>query len=188
MCIPDVVKNINPEVFHLMSRTNETGNIKGHKTCKGKCRIDASVFNNKQSWNEDKCRCEYKELIDKDVWDKGFIWNPNNCECECDKLCDDGEYLGYENYKCIKWFADKLVEECTESVEEVILDGITSMKLYSAGDKRVCKYSCAIYVVLIAIIFTISIGIGTYFVYKKYRNRPKENVSRYNYVYQATIH
>ena len=85
MCIPDVVKNINPEVFHLMSRTNETGNIKRHETCKGKCRTDASVCNNKQSWNEDKCRCEYKELIDKDVWDKAFIWNPSNCECECDK-------------------------------------------------------------------------------------------------------
>ena len=29
-----------------------------------------------------------------------------------------------------------------------------------------CKSSCTIYVVLIAIVFTISIGIGTYFAYK----------------------
>ena len=50
-----------------------------------KCRLDASACNNKQRWNNDKCRCACKGLIDKGVCDKGFIWNPNNCECECDK-------------------------------------------------------------------------------------------------------
>ena len=59
-----------------MSRTNETRHIKWHETCKCKCRLDASVCNNKQRWNDDKCRCECKELIDKGVCDKGFIWNP----------------------------------------------------------------------------------------------------------------
>ena len=58
-----------------------------------------SICNNKQRWNDDKCRGEYKELIDKDACDKGSIWNPTNCECECDKLCDFGEYLGYKNCK-----------------------------------------------------------------------------------------
>ena len=36
--------------------------------------IYGSVCNNKQRWNDDKCRCECKELIDKVVWDEGFIW------------------------------------------------------------------------------------------------------------------
>ena len=65
MCVPDVVKNVNVKVFNLMSRTNETRHIKWHETCKCKCRLDASVCNNKQRWNNDKCRCECKELIDK---------------------------------------------------------------------------------------------------------------------------
>ena len=82
-----------------MTRTNETRLIKWHETCKCKCRLDASVSNRKQHWNDDKCRCECKELIDKGVCDKGFIWNPSNCEWECDKSCDVGEYLGYENCK-----------------------------------------------------------------------------------------
>ena len=56
-----------------MSRTNETRHVKWHETCKCKCRLDASVYNNKQRWNEDKCRCECKELIDKSVCDKAFI-------------------------------------------------------------------------------------------------------------------
>ena len=50
-----------------MSRTNETRHIKWNETCKCKCRQDASVCNNKQRWNDEKCRCECKELIDKCV-------------------------------------------------------------------------------------------------------------------------
>ena len=48
MCVPDIVKNLNVKVFNLMSRTNEARHIKWHETCKYKCRLDASVCNNKQ--------------------------------------------------------------------------------------------------------------------------------------------
>ena len=119
------VKNLNVKVFNLMSRTNEIGHIEWHETYNCKWRLDASACNNKQRWNDDKCRCECKELIDKDVCDKGSIWNPSNCECECDKSCDIGEYLGYENCKCRKKLVDKLVDECTENVEEVKLAKIS---------------------------------------------------------------
>ena len=67
MCVPDIVKNLNVKVFNLMSRTNETRHIKCRETYKCKCRLDASVCNNKQRWNEYKYRCECKELIDKGV-------------------------------------------------------------------------------------------------------------------------
>ena len=65
LCVPDVVKNINVQVFNLMSRTNETRHIKWYETCKCKCRLDASGYNNKQHWNNNKCRCECNGLIDK---------------------------------------------------------------------------------------------------------------------------
>ena len=54
-CVPNVIKYLNIKVFNLMSRTNETRHIKWHETCKCKCRLDASVCNNKQRWNNDKC-------------------------------------------------------------------------------------------------------------------------------------
>ena len=92
---------------------------KWHETCKCKCRLDTSVCNNKQRWNDDKCRYECKELIDKGVCDKGYIWNPSNCECESDKSCDVGEYLDCKNCKCRKKLADKLVEKCTKNIVEV---------------------------------------------------------------------
>ena len=93
ICVPDVGKNLNVKVFNLMSRTSETRHIKWHETCKCTCRLDVSICNNKQRWNNDKCRWECKELIDKGVCDNGYIWNPSNCKCECDKSCDVGEYL-----------------------------------------------------------------------------------------------
>ena len=73
LCAPDTSKNINAKRLNLLLRTNETRRIEWHKTCKCKCRLDSSVCNNKQRWNEDKCRCECKELIDKGMCDKGFI-------------------------------------------------------------------------------------------------------------------
>ena len=135
--------------------------IKWHETSKCKCRLNASVCNNKQRWNSDKCRCECKELIDREMCDNGFIWNPSNCKCECDKSCDVGEYLDYENCKCRKKLLDKLVDECTEVVEEVKLAKIT---LAENENMYKCN-SCTLYIVLFSIIFTIIVGIAAYFVY-----------------------
>ena len=52
-----------------MTLTNETRHTKWHESCKCICRLDKIICNNKQQWNEDKCRCECKELIDKGVCD-----------------------------------------------------------------------------------------------------------------------
>ena len=106
-----------------MLRTNETRHIEWHKTCKCKCKLDASVCNNKQGWNDDKCSCECKELTDKGVCDKRSICNPSICECECDKSCDVGEYLDHETCNCRKKLVDRWVErssaeECTEKIDE----------------------------------------------------------------------
>ena len=63
MCVPDVVKNLNVKVFNLMSRTNETRHIKWHETCKCECRLNASICNNRQHWNDGKCRCHVGEYL-----------------------------------------------------------------------------------------------------------------------------
>ena len=156
-----------------MLRTNEIRHIKWHETCKCKC----SVCNNTQRRNYDKCRCECKELIDKSVYEKGYAWNPSNCQCECDKSCDVGEYLDYENCKCTKRLVDKLVEECSDNIDEAKL---TEIALFEHGNECVCSYT--VYIVQGVIALTICIGISAYFAYK-YINRKKENVSKYDYVY-----
>ena len=161
ICVPDVVKDLIVKVFNLMSRTNETSFIKSHEKCKCECRLNAIICNNKQRWNKNKCRCECKELIDKGICNKGFIWNPINCECECVKNCDFSEYLDYENCKCRKKLVDKLIDECTETIEEVKLAQIILFE-----NENNYKYnSCRVYIVLMIVVFTIFTGITIYFVY-----------------------
>ena len=136
LCVPDTIKNINVKVFNLMSFSSQTKHIKWHEPCKCKCRLHASVYNNK--WNEDKCKCEWREeLIDKERCDKALVWNPSNCNCECDKSCDIGEYLDFKNCKCRRKIVCGLVEECSENIDEnemiynETLKGITLNFLYT---------------------------------------------------------
>ena len=68
---------------------------------------------------------------------------------------DVGEYLDYANCKCRKILIDKLVEECTENIDEVKIAKITLME--STEDENKCKSLYAIYVVLIAIVFTLEL-------------------------------
>ena len=138
--------------------------IKWHETCKCICRLDGIICNSKR-WNEDKCKCECKELIDKGVCDKGFIWNPSNCECECDKSCNIGEYLDYSNCKCRKKLVDPLIEECTENTDVVKIDNENENE-----NKYSFRTVYIVYIALFFIILAIRIGISIYFVYCKYVN------------------
>ena len=123
-------------------------------------------------------------MIDKGVCDKGYIWNPSNCECECDKSCDIGKYLDYENCKCRKKLVDKLVDECTETVEEVKLAKIT---LAENENSYKCS-SCTVYTVLFWIFFTINIGgIGAYFVYFYWHLRKDSPYVGFNTHKETTI-
>ena len=94
-------------------------------------------------------------MIDKGVCDKGYAWNPSNCKCECDKLCDAGEYFDYENCKCRSSF----IWTC----------------------EWVCMFLHSFYCLGCN---SLNIGIGAYFTYK-YIKCNKENVSIYDYIYQA---
>ena len=62
VCLPDVVKNISVKSFDLISRKNVLKNISLHQSCKCHCLLDEKVCNNKQKWNEEKCRGECLEI------------------------------------------------------------------------------------------------------------------------------
>ena len=91
LCFTDIVKGINVGVFNLISRTNETEYIGWHETYWCKCRLNASVCNDKQRWNKYNSRCEC------------------NYDCKCDKSRDVGEYVDYKYRKCRSKLVDKLV-------------------------------------------------------------------------------
>ena len=72
-------------------------------------------------------------------------------------LCDIGEYLDYSNCKCRKKLFEKLIEECTENIDEL---EIASKNKH----KNECS-SCTLYIVLFSIFFTFSIEVTIYFAY-----------------------
>ena len=173
LCVPDIIKNINVKVFNLMSRINETRHIIWYETCKCICRLTASVCNNRKRWNEDKCRCECKELINKGICDTGYTGDPSNCECICDKSCSIGEYLDYKNCKCATSIIDKLVEECTKIFDRNEIYNGTLNTAISSNDYCV---SCTPYIVLFAVFLVTRVIIGRVFVYFYWYSKNKDNV------------
>ena len=75
---------------------------------------------------------------------------------------------------------NKLVEECTENVNEIKIAG---MALFEHEKEYVCSYPFC--VVLAVIFLTISIGICAYFAYK-YMNRNVETDAKESLNYQTT--
>ena len=92
----------------------------------------------------------------------------------------NGGYLDYKNCKCRKKLVDKLVEECSDNSDEAKL---TEIALFEHKNESACYYT--VFIALGVIVLTICVGIGAYFVYYKYMNRNKKDVSVYDYVYIA---
>ena len=83
---------------------------------------------------EDKSRCECKELIDKvyvikDLFGIRVIVSA--------KSCDFSENLDNKSCECRKKLVDKLIEQCTENVDEIKIAGIA---LFEHGNECVCSY------------------------------------------------
>ena len=102
--------------------------------------------------------------------DKGFVWNPSNCKCECNKSCDIGEYLDYKNCKCRKKIIDKLIEECSENIDENKMLHNETLNIISSSDNNKTSNSCIVYIVLFSAFLIINISMASYvyfFLYLK---------------------
>ena len=76
-----------------------------------------------------------------------------------------------------KKLADKLIDECTETIEEVKLANTTIFENENENEYGSCeRSSCRVYIVFMIVVFTIFIGITIYFVYYNW-SLIKNNVS-----------
>ena len=129
LCVPNIVKDINIKVFNLLVRINESRKIVWHETCKCVCQFTSATCNDRQEWDENKCRCECKEdLVSKLACKKGYMWNPSKCSCECDRYCETGQYLDYNNCACRKKVTADLIEQCASIVGTDIKNNTLSRK------------------------------------------------------------
>ena len=123
ICVPKVIKNVNIKVYNFLMMLNETRNVLWHESCKSVCRLNSSVCNNKQIWNDDTCRCDCNEDF-ADVMNcaKGYTWNPSTCECQCNTWCKPGQYLDHKNCACKNKLIGRVIEECTSVINETMIN------------------------------------------------------------------
>ena len=130
LCVPNVIKGVNMQVYIFLMRLNETRNVLWHESCKCVCKLNSSVCNNKQIWNDDTCRCDCNEdFAGKINCAKGYTWNPSTCECQCDIWCKPGQYLDNKNCVSKNKLIGRVIEECTSVINENMInnkDNITN--------------------------------------------------------------
>ena len=71
-----------------------------------------------------------------------------------------------------KKLVNKLVEECTENIDDIKLAKITLAE-HENKYENMRKCSCTLYTVLISVLLTANIEISTFFVYCKYKKTAK---------------
>ena len=124
LCVPNVIKRVNMQVYNFLMRLNETRNVLWPESCRCVCKLNSSVCNNKQIWNDHICRCDCNEdFTDIISCDKGYTWNPSTCKCQCDTWCKQGQLIGI------------IIEECTSVINETMMndnnkDNITNNNTY----------------------------------------------------------
>ena len=47
LCVLNVIKGVNMQVYNFLMRLNETSNVLWHESCKCVCKLNSSVCNNK---------------------------------------------------------------------------------------------------------------------------------------------
>ena len=96
LCVPNIIKRVNMMrlLIHFLMRLNETRNVLWHESCKCVCRLNSSVCNSKQIWNNDTCKYDCNEdFAGIMTCNKGYMWNSSTCACECDMCCKPSQYL-----------------------------------------------------------------------------------------------
>ena len=123
MCVPNIIKRVNMEVYNFLMRFNETRNVLWHESCKCVCRLNPSVCNSKQLWNSDTCRCDCNEDFASIInCTKRDTWSRSTCECQCDMWCKPGQYLDYKNCICKNKLIGRAIAECTSVISKTMMN------------------------------------------------------------------
>ena len=141
--------------------------------------MTSAICNDRQEWNENKCRWECKEdLVSKLVCDKGYMWNPSTCSCECDRYCETGQYLDYKNCICRKKIIDDLIEKCTSIVDMDIKNNTLSKK----SDESSSNIYFILFIVFLVLFILFLVG----FIYYWRKNNKAITKKMYDVIYSNT--
>ena len=91
------------------------------------------------------------------------------CVCVCDKSCNFSQCIDYSIFKCKKKLIDPLIEKCAEkddktNIVNTAAENVDKTKIVNINVENE-NSSCKVYIVLMAVNFTIFTAITIYFVY-----------------------
>ena len=153
LCVPNVIKRVNMQVYNFLMR------LLWHESCKCICKLNSSVCNNKQIWNDDTCRCDCNEdFTDIISCDKGYN-------------VIIGLYLDHKNCVCKNKLIGRLIEECTSVINETMIN--------NNKDNKTNNNTYLILFIVFLIGFIVFL-IG--FIYYYYRNNANKRKLR-NFIY-----
>ena len=175
LCVPGIVKRVNMQVYNFSMRLNEARNILWHESCKCVCKLNSSVCNNKQIWNDDNCRSDYNEDFAGIInCTKRYTWNPSACECQCDTWCKPGQYLDHKNCVYKNKLVGRLIEECTSVINETMMNNNNNYDNNNDYDYNTIIYVSIRFFLLAIICFCV-------FAYFKWFKNKYTNNTMYTY-------
>ena len=62
-CVPNKTEGLNQKYFNMITGINESKTLRKHTSCQCKCKFDEANCKSNQFWNNNKCRCEFKNII-----------------------------------------------------------------------------------------------------------------------------
>ena len=163
LCVPDIVKRVNMQVYNFLMMLNETRNVLWHESCKCVCKLNSSICNNKQIWNGDTCRCDCNEnfagMINSS---KGYTWNPSTCEFQCDTWSKPGQYLDHENCICKNKLIGSIIEECSSIINETMINN---------KDNNTAEFNAINYVFIRLFLLTLVICFCAFAYFKWFKGK-----------------
>ena len=79
---PKEIKDINFEAFNIITNKNKAKVMTQHILCHCKCKLNSTICNSNQKWNNETCQCEFKNYR---TCRNDYIWNPSTCISENSK-------------------------------------------------------------------------------------------------------
>ena len=148
---------------------NETRNTLWHESCKCVCKLNSSICNNKQIWNNDTCRCDCNEDFAGAVdCDKGYTWIQVLANVNVTFAVNQEQYLDHKNCICKNKLIGRLIEECTSVINETMINNKDSGNNNTLCNVFIGLFSVLLLVGVICICVIIFKYIKSKTLFKKY--------------------
>ena len=138
ICALSKTKDVNVNVFNMITNRNEAKKIVKHIPCGCKWKFNSATCNSNQKWNNETCQCECRNYL---TYKKDNSWNPSTCICENAKYLKSSTDDSKIAFDEIIYFMDIV----STNVTSIMSTNVTSTMLTNFCNKKLgYKMNCYI--------------------------------------------